>query len=58
MHLYQVFGFTLFCNTPFQITPDGFKSLSSGCNMLQTLVLNEFPTLNDDCMMVGVNSSP
>ncbi|XP_061187510.1 F-box and leucine-rich repeat protein 13-like isoform X3 [Saccostrea echinata] len=34
-----------------QITPDGFKSLSHGCTMLQTLILNEFPTLNDDCMI-------
>lgn len=36
-----------------QITPDGFKSLSAGCTMLQILVLNEFPTLNDDCMIVS-----
>ncbi|XP_048257618.1 dynein regulatory complex subunit 6-like isoform X5 [Haliotis rufescens] len=34
-----------------QITPQGFKNLSNGCNNLQTIVLNEFPTLNDECVI-------
>ena len=34
----------------FQITPEGFKKLASGCVNLQSLLLNDFPTLNDDCM--------
>ncbi|XP_052780096.1 dynein regulatory complex subunit 6-like isoform X2 [Mya arenaria] len=33
-----------------QITPDGFKNLSNGCTNLQTLLLNDFPTLSDDCL--------
>lgn len=33
-----------------QITPDGFKNLSSGCTNIQTLILNDFPTLSDDCL--------
>ncbi|KAL3853208.1 hypothetical protein ACJMK2_016766 [Sinanodonta woodiana] len=34
-----------------QLTPDGFKNLSSGCTSLQTLMMNDFPTLNDDCIL-------
>ncbi|XP_052285316.1 dynein regulatory complex subunit 6-like isoform X3 [Dreissena polymorpha] len=33
-----------------QITPDGFKNLANGCTNLQTLLLNDFPTLSDDCI--------
>lgn len=33
-----------------QITPGGFKNLASGCVNLQSLLLNDFPTLNDDCL--------
>lgn len=38
-----------------QITPDGFKNLSQGCTNLQTLLLNDFPTLSDDCLTPVAN---
>ena len=38
-------------NKLFQITPEGFKKLANGCVNLQSLLLNDFPTLNDDCMV-------
>ncbi|XP_041348601.1 dynein regulatory complex subunit 6-like isoform X2 [Gigantopelta aegis] len=34
-----------------QITPEGFRNLANGCSNLQSLILNEFPTLNDECIM-------
>ncbi|KAJ8301176.1 hypothetical protein KUTeg_020163 [Tegillarca granosa] len=34
-----------------QITPLGFKNFANGCVNVQQLYLNEFPTLNDECML-------
>ncbi|XP_064606246.1 F-box and leucine-rich repeat protein 13-like [Liolophura sinensis] len=33
-----------------QITPAGFQNLADGCIKLRALMLNEFPTLNDECI--------
>ncbi|XP_059176773.1 F-box and leucine-rich repeat protein 13-like [Physella acuta] len=35
-----------------QITPEGFQHIADGCPKLQTFLVNEFPTLLDDCMMI------
>ncbi|KAK3101016.1 hypothetical protein FSP39_000289 [Pinctada imbricata] len=34
-----------------QMTPDGFKSMASGCTNIQTMMLNDFSTLNDECII-------
>jgi len=36
-----------------QITPDGFKGLAIGCINIQTLIINDFPTLTDECVIVS-----
>ncbi|KAL5014145.1 hypothetical protein ScPMuIL_008415, partial [Solemya velum] len=41
-----------------QITPEGFKNLASGCHNLQTLILNEFSTLNDDYLLPITENCP
>ncbi|XP_021365051.1 F-box/LRR-repeat protein 13-like isoform X4 [Mizuhopecten yessoensis] len=33
-----------------QVTPEGFQNLASGCSNIHTLILNDFATLNDDCL--------
>ncbi|XP_063407958.1 F-box and leucine-rich repeat protein 13-like isoform X2 [Mytilus trossulus] len=38
-----------------QITPDGFKGLANGCINLQTLIINDFPTLTDECVIALAN---
>ncbi|XP_055882986.1 dynein regulatory complex subunit 6-like isoform X2 [Biomphalaria glabrata] len=35
-----------------QVTPQGFQYLADGCPNLQSLILNEFPTLLDECVMI------
>ncbi|XP_033744599.1 dynein regulatory complex subunit 6-like isoform X5 [Pecten maximus] len=33
-----------------QVTPEGFQNLAAGCTNMHTLILNDFATLNDDCL--------
>ena len=35
-----------------QVTPQGFQNLANGCSNLTTLILDEFPTLLDESVMV------
>lgn len=39
-----------------QVTPQGFQNLASGCINLTTLILDDFPTLMDDSIIVCCNS--
>ncbi|CAH1783301.1 unnamed protein product [Owenia fusiformis] len=34
-----------------QITPEGFKKAAEGCSNIHSLMLNEFNTLNDSCVL-------
>lgn len=33
-----------------QVTPEGFQNLATGCTNMHSLILNDFATLNDDCL--------
>ncbi|XP_012940737.1 dynein regulatory complex subunit 6 isoform X2 [Aplysia californica] len=35
-----------------QITPQGFQYLANGCPNIQSVIVNEFPTLLDECIMI------
>ncbi|XP_076469222.1 F-box and leucine-rich repeat protein 13-like isoform X1 [Babylonia areolata] len=35
-----------------QVTPQGFHNLANGCTNITTLILNEFPTLMDESIMI------
>ena len=37
----------------FQITREGFKSLAKGCTRLNTILLNELPSLTDESIEVS-----
>lgn len=36
----------------FQLTAVGLKSLTAGCTGLKNLIVNDFPTLDDNAIMV------
>ncbi|CAL1538996.1 unnamed protein product [Lymnaea stagnalis] len=40
------------------VTPEGFQNLADGCPNLLSLVLNEFPTLLDECIMIITEKCP
>uniref|UniRef100_A0A0B6Z5N4 F-box domain-containing protein n=1 Tax=Arion vulgaris TaxID=1028688 RepID=A0A0B6Z5N4_9EUPU len=35
-----------------QVTPQGFQHLANGCPNILSLIINEFPTLLDECIMI------
>ncbi|XP_050412952.2 dynein regulatory complex subunit 6-like isoform X2 [Patella vulgata] len=41
-----------------QLTPEGFRNLANGCTNLKTMLFNEFPTLNDDCVVTLADKCP
>ena len=41
------------CASIFQITVAGFKYIATGCTSIHSLIVNEFPTLDDEAMEVS-----
>ena len=51
--MFILYTMYLVCISVFQITVAGFKYIATGCTSIHSLIVNEFPTLDDEAMEVS-----